>query len=90
MLYNQTKHFKNNFMTEKSSAVETIAELSSEQKRALAEISYTRQQCSIMGANSDEFPALAKLEQQVRQGTLDPQVAIENAQAILAAKSDYR
>jgi len=77
-------------MIDKPNIMEAVPELNSEQERALAEIAYIRQQCSIMGANSDEFPALHNLEQELRQGTIDPKAAIERAQAILAAKSDYR
>lgn len=64
--------------------------LSSEQQRAIDEIGYIRQQCSIMGANSDEFPALNDLELSVRNGEINPQEAIAEANAIFNRKSTYR
>ncbi|MDQ5970402.1 MAG: hypothetical protein QG603_179 [Patescibacteria group bacterium] len=64
--------------------------LSPQQKSAIDEINYALQQCSIMGANSDEFPALRDLELKVRQGEIEPQIAVAEANAIFNRKSTYR
>ncbi len=64
--------------------------LNPEQEKAILEINYVLQQCSIMGANSDEFPTLRNLELLVRNGEIDPQKASEEANAIFNRKSTYR
>ena len=56
---------------------------------AMAAIEIIIGECSQMGANDFEIPALRGLEDQVRDGTIEPEEAVRQAESIRAAKQDY-
>lgn len=53
-------------------------------------IGVLRQECSIMGTNDSEIPALNKLIEEVKADKIDPTEAVKQARSIRYGKMEYR
>jgi len=58
-------------------------------EQAASEIRMIMQECYMMGANDYEIPTLKQLEEDVREGEIDPEEGIKRAREILGSKQDY-
>lgn len=58
-------------------------------KNAIAEIESIIGSCGVMGANDYEIPTLKKLQEDLRQGNINPEEATQQAHQILESKQGY-
>lgn len=61
-----------------------------EKQEALDHINLMMQECSIMGANDYEIPALQKLVEQLKSDKITPEEAAVQATKIRYSKQEYR